>query len=191
MVFNFQIQPGKIISDNFIINGVSTFVEAQQYIRKLPYKRNQHKDNKEAVFLEHCGTCSTKHAVLKRLAEENRCSKVALYLGIFKMHKKNTPEIATVLDNKKIQYIPEAHNYLRIKGDIVDCTSPTSHAKNFSDDLLQEIEITPDQITKFKVQYHRDFLVNWLELDGALKLSLEELWIIREECIYALQKKGH
>ena len=35
-----------------------------------------------------------------------------------------------------------------------------------ADNLLTEIEITPDEITEYKVRYHQDYLAKWLEGEG-------------------------
>jgi len=57
-----------------------------------------------------------------------------------------------------------------------------------ADNLLTEIEITPDEITEYKVRYHQDYLAKWLEDEG-LPYSLDEIWQIREECIKEIAMK--
>ena len=53
-------------------------------------------------------------------------------------------------------------------------------------DLLEETDITPDQITDYKVNYHRTFLQRWLVLHPEIPFTLQEYWRIREACITAL-----
>jgi len=53
------------------------------------------------------------------------------------------------------------------------------------DALLEEIEISPQQIADFKVQYHQTFLRNWIQQKNS-PLSLDQVWLIRESCIAAL-----
>ncbi|MEI7510525.1 MAG: hypothetical protein WCJ62_13800, partial [Flavobacterium sp.] len=61
-----------------------------------------------------------------------------------------------------------------------------SKPSDFENDLLEEIEILPNQITTFKVEYHKKFLQNWLNENNNIELNLNELWKIREECIQNL-----
>jgi hypothetical protein len=53
--------------------------------------------------------------------------------------------------------------------------------------LAEEIEINPNQITDFKVQYHQEFLKKYLLQHSEIQYPLEKFWKIREECIFALQ----
>ncbi len=185
---NFNIVSSSLISRNFTDRKINSFQEACVYIRELPYKRNSDKSNPICVFNDGAGTCSTKHALLKQLADENSMHNVKLMLGIFEMKGSNTPSMKSVLDRYNLNYIPEAHNYLYVDGKIVDCTKNGFNINNFKSDLIKEIEITPSQITDFKVKYHQDFLHNWLNEERTINLSYNELWAIREECIEALSK---
>jgi hypothetical protein len=71
---------------------------------------------------------------------------------------------------------------------IVDCTKPNFGIGNFVPDLIKEIEIHPNQITDFKVNYHKAVLQQWLSENIEIKLSFKELWAIRERCIEDLSK---
>lgn len=145
------------------------------------------KENINAIIEENGGTCSTKHAYLKRISDEFSVENVQLMLGIFMMNAKNTPKIKSVLEKYKLFEMPEAHNYLRIKEKILDCTRKNSSENDFIADLVEEIEILPEQITDFKVQYHKNFLQEYLLKQPEIPYSLEKFWKIREACILALQ----
>lgn len=185
-VIEFEID-GKngIVSKSFNNLKIKSFAEACKWVEKLDYRRNNDKNNKLVLFEEHCGTCSTKHALLKRLAEENGFSSLRLMLGIFTMNSKNTPSIKNVLDRYKLKYIPEAHNYLQYHKHTLDFTGIGVDETKFKIDLLEEVEISPDQITDFKVQYHKNYLSRWIETNK-IPYTLDKLWRIREECIAAL-----
>jgi len=183
--YDFRIKPGGVISDQFLALGITDFADAAAYIRHLPYGRNSDKTDICVVFAEGRGTCSTKHAVLHRLATENSYPDVKLILGLFKMNPDNAPEAALVLLQNGLLYLPEAHNDLKIDGAILDCTHAYSSAADFSADLLLEQEITSSQITDFKVNFHRDNLQKWLA-EQQLRFTLDELWAVREACIGAL-----
>ena len=85
-----------------------------------------------------------------------------------------------------LKYIPEAHNYLKFKNKILDFTKKNSSENDFINDLLEEIEIEPHKINQFKIEFHKNYLKNWLAKNPQIPFSLDELWKIREECIKAL-----
>jgi hypothetical protein len=173
------------MSTRFVSLGLDTFREAAHRIWRLPYGRNSRRDDYTLVLSEGHGTCSTKHALLARLAEEHR-QPVELMLGIYEMNASNTPGIGAVLDKYGIAAIPEAHCYLRYRGARIDLTRADRDA---GPDLefLHEERIAPDQIGRYKVALHKRFLEEWLGTSAlAGKLSLDELWSAREECVAAL-----
>lgn len=176
------------ISKKFAKHGMSNFMEACDYVKNLPYKRNKNKSDILGVFSDQGGTCSTKHALLKDLALENKLIEVKLMLCIFKMNSQNTPRISRVLNKYALQEIPEAHNYLIIENKIMDCTHRNSKPENFINDLIEEIEIEPGQITDFKIEFHKNYLQKYLHQNPEIKYSPQEFWQIREECIAALQQ---
>ncbi|UOE42098.1 hypothetical protein MTP09_05530 [Chryseobacterium suipulveris] len=188
MVLDFEIRKSGRISKYFIENGISCFQEAGAFVQNLPYKRNGNKEDDLCVINDGGGTCSTKHALLKLLADENGIAEVKLMLGIFKMNVLNTPKIFAVLEKYRLTEIPEAHNYLRCKNRVLDFTKKNSSPENFISDLMEEIEIQPNQISGFKVDFHKEYLKKYLNQNPQIPYSLEEFWEIREECIAALQQ---
>lgn len=183
---DFDIKSMGQISKEFTDRNIVTFNQASLFIRQLAYGRNADKNNLATVFTDNCGTCSTKHALLKRLADENEFEKVKLIVGLFKMNKKNTPQVSSTLEKYNLEYIPEAHCYLKYEDKIIDLTKLNSIPTDFLDELIEEIEILPEQITDFKVNYHKNYLASWLDNNKQINLSLNDLWKIREECIQQL-----
>ncbi|KQT17042.1 hypothetical protein ASG31_11830 [Chryseobacterium sp. Leaf404] len=185
---NFNIdKSGKIISDLFLERNISDFRDACQYISKLPYKRNSDKNNIQCVFDDLGGTCSTKHATLRKLALENNLSDVKLILGIFKMDAYYTGKIKKTLEKFNLNYIPEAHNYLKIDDEYFDFTKPGSNYSQFKNKILIEKEIEFNEIFDQKIAFHKNFLRNWI-LKEKIPYSLDEIWNIREQCISDLQE---
>jgi hypothetical protein len=184
--FNFSIAAGGTISARLLTLGIVDFSSATNYIRQLPYKRNIHKETPCVVLDEACGTCSTKHILLKLLAEENKQPAVRLMLGIYKMSAFNTKPVKKILEKYQLDYIPEAHNYLRIGNEIVDVTKPGFTISSFTHDILVEEEITPAQVIHHKVAKHQAFLQEWLHVQKHVPYQLADLWTIREHCIDAL-----
>ncbi|MGA9211943.1 hypothetical protein [Kaistella sp.] len=183
---NFAIHSKGIISERFLELGFNDFKSAAEFAKILPYKRNNAKENKLCVFNDFGGTCSTKHALLKNLAIENDFAEINLILGIFMMNGNNTPKISSVLKKYDLKEMPEAHNYLKYQNQILDYTRKNSSPENFINDLVEEIEIQPSQITNFKIEYHRSFLKKYLHENPTITYNLYDFWQIREECIIAL-----
>lgn len=183
---NFEITDVGLISHLFLSKGIFTFGQVAEYVHQLPYGRNANKHDLTTLFSEQCGTCSTKHAVLKTLADENDVSGLQLMIGIYRMNGKNTPPVAAVLSRSNLEYIPEAHCYLKYEDSVLDFTKISKKPFNFIPDLLEVHEILAEQITDFKVNLHRKFLASWLIENPQLQYNLDELWAIRELCIKAL-----
>lgn len=183
--YDFELTAHSEIGQVLLGKGIGTFQQAGEWIAGLPYRRNTDKDKTTIVLEENCGTCSTKHALLKRLADQHGRDEVRLMLGIYRMDGQNTPGIGPVLHQHRLSYLPEAHNYLRVHGHILDFTGLEAGGAGFEQSLLREVEIRPEQITDFKVRFHQETLAEWLEKE-ALPFSLAEIWRIREACIAAI-----
>lgn len=162
-----------------------TWEDTLSLVQNLPYNRNANRHDLSLVIKEMKGTCSSKHAALKKIAEENNIQNVKLILCLYKMNGANTPGIGKVLEEYSIEYIPEAHCYLKIDGIKHDLTNPNSDIARIENDVLEEKEITADQVAEFKVDFHKSFLRKWIE-QSAIKYTFIEVWEIREKCIEAL-----
>jgi len=185
---NYTIDERGSITAMFKAKGVDSFGEAGAFVKSIPYGRNGNKDDVFAVFSDNCGTCSTKHALLKRLADELGLEEVELVTGIYKMNRANTPGIGDVLERNGLEYLPEAHNYLKLEQERFDFTFPYAKGNLFKEELLAETVIEPHQIGDYKVKLHKSFLEQWLLDNKAINLSPAALWEIREECIVALSQ---
>ncbi len=167
--------------------GIEDWPSLMAHIQKLPYGRNTHRNDLSLVLTENRGTCSSKHAFLKSVAIENNLHDVHLVLGLYKMNQTNTAGIGNILIDAGLDYIPEAHCYLRINGMQRDLTTLQADFSNIEKDLMLEKEITPDQITEFKVIYHKEFIKKWIKKES-IPLAFDTIWQLREQCIEALSK---
>ena len=171
----------------FIAAGARDFRAAARHVHALPYGRNSSRTDPLIVIRERRGTCSTKHALLKRLALEQRL-KIALMIGIYRMSERNTPGVGRVLAASGLECIPEAHCYLCYLGGRIDVTreiagGPPESIASF----LYEEEISPAQIGEYKTTLHQRWLRDWITSGAAPRgLGFDELWKIREACIAAL-----
>lgn len=119
------------------------------------------------------------------MALEQGFYNVKLLLCLFKMNGSNIPKLTGVLDKYAIAFIPEAHCLLKIDGEFIDVTNETSDYNNLKGDVIDLLEIQPEQIGDFKINYHQEYLKKWL-LNSNSKYSFKEFWSIREECIKEL-----
>ncbi len=180
------LQPGGQTAADFIARGITDFRAAGRYLHHLPYGRNADRSDFRLVLPEGRGTCSTKHALLAALAREQDLP-VVLTLGIYEMHERNTPGVGVVLDRYGLQYLPEAHCYLRHEGTRIDITRSGAEPTDPIDRFLHEEAIVPAQIGDYKVQLHQRFLRSWIaNTDVVSGRSFAEVWKIREEGIAAL-----
>ena len=93
--------------------------------------------------------------------------------------------LTQVLEKYQVHYISEAHCVLQIDTDFIGVTSATSNYDHLRNDVLELIEIQPEQIGSFKVAYHQTYLKKWLKECNS-EYTFEAFWEIREECITAL-----
>lgn len=101
--------------------------------------------------------------MLKKVALEQGLSSVKLYLCLFKMNGNNTPKLEEVLQKYDVSYIVEAHCILSVNGEFIDVTSETSDYDSLKNDILDLVEIQPEQIGEFKVDYHQAYLKKMVE----------------------------
>ena len=168
--------------------GIETWNELIEFVKSLPYGRNSNRFDFGLVISEKKGSCSSKHALLKKIADLNKIEKVKLVLGIYKMNQQNTPDIGNVLLENSIDFIPEAHCYLKIENNRIDITTDNSDFEKIKRDILKELEIEPEQVAEFKIEYHKQFLTNWIS-DNEIYRNFNEVWEIREKCITNLTEK--
>lgn len=164
--------------------GINTWKALTVFVKNLPYSRNKNRSNFKLVLLEQQGTCSSKHALLKQLADLNHIPNVELILSIYEMNHNNTA-IGNVLLDNCIEFIPEAHCYLKIGGKRYDFTSENSNIKKIEKDIISEINIVPNQVINYKVNYHKNFVKNWIE-ENNIDKDFNSIWQLRESCIERL-----
>lgn len=168
---------------------INNWSELIELTKKLPFGRNSNREDFALVLKENKGTCSSKHSFLKKIANLNGFENVKLILGIYKMDHLNTPKIGNTISKNGLRYIPEAHCYLKLNNQRIDITNSNSNIENLRKDIVEEIEIEPEQVNSFKVEYHKNYLQKWLEQEG-IELDFDEIWKIREGCIKKLEEKN-
>jgi len=186
-LFNFNLTQQSVISQELIHLGISNFNDALTYVQNLPYGRNSNRSDYTLILKEQKGTCSTKHAFLAALANQENKPHVKLFMGIYKMCKENTQGVSTVLEKWQLPYIPEAHCYLKINDEIVDMTRNCKSHNSFEASLLFEEEILSHQIGDYKVKRHQEYLKDWI-ISESITYNFKTIWNIREACIQSISK---
>lgn len=178
---DFPLRPAGPAARGLLARGLTRYADAAAWVWRLPYGRNGARDDL-AVLAEARGTCSTKHALLARLAQEHGVD-VELVLAIYLMDGDNTRGVAEVLAARGLRAVPEAHCLLRWRGAWIDLTR--AGATGPVPEFLYEETIAPGDIAARKVEVHRRFLAAWIaeHLPGS---TLEQVWSAREACIAAL-----
>lgn len=98
------------------------------------------------------------------------------------MNSQNTAGIGSILENYNLSFIPEAHTYLRINNEIFDVTGLQTSERSFTDSILKELYVLPDQVGDFKVKLHQDYIRSWIKTER-VPYEYEEIWNLREQCI--------
>jgi len=185
------LKPAGVITAAFMGVGVRDFQAAAAYVNRIPYGRNTNREDALAVISEGRGTCSTKHALLRRLALEQDL-EIALVIGIYQMNARNTPGVGDVLEKYGLESLPEAHCYLHSGQNRIDVTRVLEHRPSEAiTDFIYEEKISPDQTGEYNATLHRRFLRQWVEdITAGVAYNLDDVWRIREECISALAGYG-
>ncbi len=170
------------LTQSILKTGICEWSELINFVKTIPYGRNTDRADFSLVIKENKGTCSSKHAFLKEIADLNRLKNVRLILAMYEMNEINTPKTGNVLSANHLTAIPEAHCYLKVNNSVIDATNESADFSKIKEDILEEIEITPQQIVSFKVAYHKKYLKNWIQKQN-IPFNFDALWEIREQCI--------
>ena len=185
---DYRLNSNSKITSLFIKAEVEYWRQAIEFVKKLPYGRNNDRADFSLVLKEKKGTCSSKHALLKLLADENEIPNVKLILGVYKMNIYNTDGIKKVIEKYDLDYIPEAHCYLEVEGEKYDFTRQDSYFKKIKNYLIHEREIEPIDVVENKIKIHKNIIESEIE-NNDIKYSLDSIWEIREKCIKAIEEK--
>ncbi|WGK63965.1 hypothetical protein [Croceiramulus getboli] len=187
MLPDFKLKPEGPLSKMLISRGDSSYLQVVDRIARLPYGRNTNPADYASLLEQGHGSCTTKHAFLKAVADENGFTSISLNLGIYKMTTDNTPHVGPILNKYGLDFLFEAHVYLRHDDEIYDFTFPDTTDVLWEEDLFTEFDIQPNQITDYKRDTHQYFLREWIKRD-TVPHDYTTLWSIREECIQAIEE---
>ncbi|MDI9339692.1 MAG: VOC family protein [Sediminibacterium sp.] len=164
---------------------IENWSELIQFVKNMPYGRNTNREDLSLVIKENRGTCSSKHSFLKKVADLNHFDNIKLILGMYRMNAVTTPKIGDTISTAGLEYIPEAHCYLKLNNQRIDITDSSSDIEQWIGDILEEIEIEPEQVAVYKEEYHKNYLQKWMS-ENNITMAFDKIWEIREQCIKKL-----
>src|SRR6218665_291137 len=145
-MINFVFTSNDIYSTVFRELGINDFHSACSYLQQLPYGRNANRHDFLLTLKEGKGTCSSKHAILAYLADENGQKEVELIVGIFLMSAETHPKLTTFFTDKSYDCIPEEHCYLRYRGERFDYTDSSNALERIPSKIVREQRAEPQQL---------------------------------------------
>lgn len=134
-----------IISEKFISLKIKTFWDACSYVHNLPYGYNSTTNDILILFKEGFGSCTTKHAVIATLAEEQNIP-VYKMVGIYAMNEEIVTGTYRILEKYHLPYLPIIHCFLIYDSHRVDLTEGNNNGKNHS---LEEFLFAERVISNF------------------------------------------
>ena len=187
-MINFELTSNEQYSAAFREAGITSFMDACNFTAQLPYGRNADREDFGLVLSEGKGTCSSKHALLASLALENGHPEVELIAGIFLMNEETHSKLKDFFSDKSYPNIPECHCYLRFQGERFDYTDASNGLERIAPRIVREQRIDPSQVADWKIMIHKHYLQGWLTRNPGFQMTLDEMWIDREEAIALLSQ---
>lgn len=186
----FELQGSGKFTVCFREYGITDFHAACEWVKNLPYGRNSNREDLSLIFSEKQGTCSSKHAVLAAVAEENGQAEIELIAGIFLMSPETHPVLTSFFEGKPYTAIPECHAYLRYQGNRYDFTDNTNSMAFIAPKIVREQRMEPHQVADWKVMIHTHYIGGWLKRNPGIDMSVEAIWADREACIALFENRN-
>jgi len=176
------------LTTDLLESGVVSWDDIVRSVQCFHYGRNSDRTDLNLVWYERKGSCSSKHAFLKHVAELNNLPNIKLILAFYKMNNENTPGIGDLLEKNNLSDIPEAHCYLKVNEIELDITTVHSDFNRYKNDIIKTQIIQPSDVISKKIEWHKEFIENW-RIENHPEINFETLWSIRETCIEQLEKR--
>lgn len=159
------------MAEKFLQRGIKTFHEACRWTKQLPYAVNSTSEDSLILFEENCGTCTTKHGAIARLAQEHSLP-VHKNLGFYRLNDEIVTGVNALLQPYGLDFIPQIHCFLAYQNYRIDLTEGNCNGKNKTiEDCDFVIEVSPD----LSRTQHQDYYLKFLQRYRALSLQLTPL----------------
>ncbi|MEM9089599.1 MAG: hypothetical protein AAGC93_12735 [Cyanobacteria bacterium P01_F01_bin.53] len=171
---NVEIQNRGPISTIFLAKGITTFQAACRHVKAMPYGSNSNSEDSLILFEEGCGTCTTKHGALARLAQELGLP-VYKNLGFYRLNDTIVTGVNEIISAQGLCFIPQIHCFLEYETYRVDLTEGNCNGKNQTiDDYDFVVRVQPDITYQQEKVYYLDHLQQYFELEPQLQVVGED-----------------
>ncbi len=153
------------VSRAFLDIGITTFHQAAKYIHQLPYGYNDTSENSIILFKDGFGTCTTKHGIIARLAEEMELP-VYRYEGFYALTDEIVTGVKDILGEYGLPYIPRTHCFLSYENLYIDLTEGNCTGKNrIVENYLDIFKVKSEQSQKEVDEFYRDYYIKLCATD--------------------------
>jgi hypothetical protein len=180
---NINITSPGLVSEKFLEMGITTLCQACDWVQNLPYGLNSNNEDSLILFTEKCGTCTTKHGVIARLAQE---LEIELYknLGFYKLNNEIVTGIDEIIQPHGLNFIPEIHCFLEYQSTKIDLTAGNCNGKNKTiEDYDFVVRVKPDLTTQEHENYYLSYLQKYFLIEPQLaELGISKILQLLELC---------
>ena len=169
-----ELQTRGSISEQCLQRGLTTFHQACHWVKALPYGPNSNKEDSLILFEEGCGTCTTKHGAIARLASAHNLP-VSKHLGFYRLNDDIVTGVNAILVPHGLDFIPQIHCFLGYKEYRVDLTQGNCNGKNKTiEDYDFVVPVEPDLTEEQHQAIYRDYLQRYYSIHPQLVTLGEE-----------------
>jgi hypothetical protein len=159
-----EILDGREVSNCFLERNIVSFQAACHYVQAMPYGANSHSENALILFAEGQGTCTTKHGVIARLAQELNLP-VYKNLGFYRLNDEIVTGVNAILQPYGLNFIPQIHCFLAYENYRVDLTAGNCNGKNKIIEAYDfVVPVQPDLTRQQHQAYYREYLQQYYAL---------------------------
>ena len=177
------LQASDPITAQFLQRGITTFHDACQWVKDLPYGSNASPEDSMILFEEGHGTCTTKHGAIARLAQAHDLP-IHKNLGFYQLNDSIVTGVNAILAPHGLEFIPEIHCFLVYQNYRIDLTEGNCNGKNKTiEDYDYVVQVQPDLTRSQHHDYYRDYLQRYCSRYPQLALLDEaKVFELLEEC---------
>lgn len=165
---NVDIQPKGTISEHFLEREIKTFCAACCWVQELPYGANSNNEDSLILFEENCGTCTTKHGAIARLAQELGL-EVYKNLGFYRLNDETVTGVDAIIQPHGLNFIPQIHCFLQYNSFRIDLTQGNCNGKNKTiEDYDFVVRVAPDLTRQEEEKYYISYLNRYFAIEPSL-----------------------
>jgi len=162
---NVDIHAKGTISEHFLEREIKTFCAACSWVQELPYGANSNSEDSLILFEENCGTCTTKHGAIARLAQELGLD-VYKNLGFYRFNDETVTGVDAIIQPYGLSFIPQIHCFLTYNLFRIDLTQGNCNGKNKTiEDYDFVVRVVPDLTREEEKQYYVSYLNRYFAIE--------------------------